>query len=400
MLLKLKRKFILVTMSIVLVMLTVVFSMIYSFTQADLQRRNNAALEIVTQAAMQPSTLADANREIKQPYFAIYVDRWGNCSAAGYSYWDLTSDAFLKSLVTQVNKIGRTRGTLSNMQLMYNVSNARNAQVYVFLDISGYYASLTALIESSLLIGVLSLAAFFVLIFFLSRWMIRPVEKSWQQQKQFISDASHELKTPLAVIMSNAELLQSPDVDEKQKEKFTESIFTTSKQMRSLVEGLLELTRADNGQVRKAFEKLDLSACVESAVLPFEAVFFERGLHIESVITPNIIVTGSETHLKQIVDILLDNAQKYAASGIVHLALELRGRKCLLSVSSPGAPIPAEELENIFERFYRVDKARSSDGSFGLGLSIAKTIAEEHGGRIWAVSNQTGNCFFVELPCE
>lgn len=400
MLLKLKRKFILVTMGIVLGMLGIIFSMLYTFTEADLKKESLDALEIVSQAARQPMGLSSANREVKQPYFAIYVDRWGNCSAAGYSYWDLTNEAFLQSLVSQVNSRGRVRGTLEKMQLMYCVTDARNAQAYVFLDISGYYASLTSLVESCIVIGVVSMAAFFVLIFFLSRWMMRPVEKSWQQQKQFISDASHELKTPLAVIMSNAELLQNPDIDNSQKEKFSESIFSTSKQMRSLVEGLLELTRADNGQVKKAFEKLNLSTCVENAVLPFEAVFFEKGLRLETSVTPNIVVTGSVTHLKQVVDILLDNAQKYASSGVVNLSLERQGKRCLLAVSNPGTPIPTEELENIFERFYRMDKARSADGSFGLGLSIAKTIIQEHRGKIWAVSNQTGNCFFVELPCE
>lgn len=400
MLKKLRRKLILVTMGIVLAMLAVIFGMLYYFTKADLENSSKTALQTVSQAALQPSGLADLNREVQQPYFAIYVDQRGGCSAAGYSYWDLSNEAFLQNLVSQVNSIGRTQGTLKKMQLMYTVKSARNTQVYVFLDISGYNASLTSLIESSLLIGVVSLAVFFVLTFFLARWMIRPVEKSWQQQKRFISDASHELKTPLAVIMSNAELLQNPDFDEEQKEKFSESIFSTSKQMRGLVEGLLELTRAENGQVKRSFEQMDMSDCVLNAVLPFEAVFFERGLQLQTAIEPNVTINGSASHLKQVVDILLDNAQKYASAGVVNVRLERRSRRCLLSVSNPGTPIPQEDLESIFDRFYRVDKARSADGSFGLGLSIARSIIEEHGGKIWAVSNQTGNCFFVELPCE
>lgn len=400
MLLKLKRKFILVTMSIVLAMLVIIFGMLYSFTKAGLERNNAAALQMVSQSALKPNGLEDAFKDVKQPCFAIYTDRWGNLSAAGFSRWDLSNESFLNDLVSQVNSRGETQGTLKKLQLMYSVTSARNMQVYAFLDISGYYASLASLVESSLVIMVISLLAFFVLIFFLARWMIRPVEKSWDQQRQFVSDASHELKTPLAVIMSNAELLQNPDFDDAQREKFSESIFSTSRQMRGLVEGLLELTRADNGQVKKAFEKLDLSICVENALLPFEAVFYERNLRLQAAIDPKIMVTGSITHLKQVVDILLDNAQKYASAGVVKVGLERRGRRCLLHVSNPGTPIPTEDLENIFDRFYRVDKARSADGSFGLGLSIAKSIVEEHGGKIWAVSNQTGNCFYVDLPCE
>lgn len=397
---KLKRKFILVTMGIVLVMLAVIFGVLYTFTSADLNNQNQAALEKVSQAALQPGGLESLQKQIQQPYFVIRVDQFDGYSAAGYSYWDLSDEALLRSLVAKVNAIGYTNGTLRDMDLIYNVMVSRTVGVYVFLDVAGTAASMRALVQSSIAIGTVSMVAFFVLIFFLSRWMIRPVEKSWEQQKQFVSDASHELKTPLAVIMSNAELLQDPDVEQAQKDTFASSIFIKSLQMRSLVENLLELARADNGQVKKNFARLDLSGCVENTALPFEAMYFEKNLQLHTTIEPGIIVTGSESHLRQVTDILLDNAGKYATPGIVKLQLEKRGKKCLLSVSNPGSPIPQEDLENIFERFYRVDKARSSDGSFGLGLSIAKAIVEEHKGKIWAISNRTGSCFFVELPCE
>ena len=395
---KLKRKFILVTMGIVLAMLAIIFGVLYYFTETDLNNQNQAALEKVSRAALQPNALGKL--QIEQPYFVIQVDQLGGLSAAGYSHFDLTNEALLRGLVARVNKIGYTNGSLRDINLIYTVNNKPFNTVYVFVDVRGTAASLTALVESSIAIGAVSLGAFFALIFFLARWMIRPVEESWQKQKQFVSDASHELKTPLAVIMSNAELLQEGEIAQTQKDTFAANIFTKSLQMRSLVENLLELARADNGQVKKAFTQLDFSACVENAALPFEAVYFENNLQLQTAIEPQIILTGSADHLRQVVDILLDNASKYASPGIVHLRLEKRNKKCLLTVSNPGDPIPQEDLMNIFERFYRVDKARTSDGSFGLGLSIAKAIVEEHKGKIWANSNQTGNCFFVELPCE
>ena len=311
---KLKRKFILVTMGIVLAMLAIIFGVLYYFTQADIASQNEASLRKVTQALVLPGGFEKLKDEIKQPYFVIRVDQFDGYTAAGYSFMDLTNESLLRSLVAKVNEKGVTDGALREWNLIYTVKVSRSVRDYVFLDVTGSAASLTALVESSVVIGVVSLAAFYVLILFLARWMIRPVEKSWQQQKQFISDASHELKTPLAVIMSNAELLQNPDFEEAQKRRFSESIFATSKQMRSLVEGLLELTRADNGQVKTAFDKMNLSTCVENAVLPFEAVFFEKGLRLESDLTPEIHVTGSVLHLKQVVDILLDNAQKYASA--------------------------------------------------------------------------------------
>ena len=140
---------------------------------------------------------------------------------------------------------------------------------------------------------------------------------------------------------------------------------------------------------------------VSDALLPFEPVFFEKGLILESDIQPNIMIRGSWEHLRQVLEILLDNATKYSAKGIVCVNLQRQGRgHCLLTVSNPGEPISRAELEQIFERFYRVDEARSRTGSFGLGLPIARTVVREHGGKIWAQSNRTGNCFCVLLPCE
>ena len=168
--------------------------------------------------------------------------------------------------------------------------------------------------------------------------------------------------------------------------------------MRSLVEGLLELARADNGRIQQAFEKLNISQLTEDSLLPFEPLLFEKNLTLECSIEPGILLNGSATHLQQLLGILLDNAGKYAIPGVVTVRLYRQGRSCILSVANPGEPIPEQELKRIFDRFYRTDTARTGNGSFGLGLSIAKSIAEQHKGKIWAQSNQTGNCFFVQLP--
>ena len=156
----------------------------------------------------------------------------------------------------------------------------------------------------------------------------------------------------------------------------------------------------ENGQVKKSFAKLNFSDVVNDALLPFEPVFFEKGILIESEIQFDIWLAGSDRYLRHMVEILLDNAAKYAEPGTVTVSLRRQGRRCLLSVSNPGEPIPKEELTKIFNRFYRSDRARSRDGSFGLGLAIAQAVVSEHNGRIWAESNSTENCFYVELPCE
>ena len=227
------------------------------------------------------------------------------------------------------------------------------------------------------------------------------MEKAWAQQRQFVSDASHELKTPLTVILTNAELLQQPDTEPQTRKTCEDSILTMSHQMRALVEDLLELARNDNGKSKMVPETLDFSALVEDGMLPFEAVFYERGLTLESDIQPGITLTGSRQHLEQVLDILLDNARKYASTGTVTVTLFPWGRHhCRLCVSNECEALSPEELKSIFKRFYRRDAARSRDGSFGLGLSIAESIVNAHGGKIWACWEAGRITFTAELPTK
>lgn len=396
MLKKLRQKFVLVNMIIVACMLLVIFGLIFQYTKSELDRESHAALQALSQSTQRPDI-----HGVQLPYFVLQVSIHGAVSVSGSSYYDLTDQAFIQELIQYVYTADQTTGFVEKYDLRYAVVPGMFAQNLIFVDVSGHRAALNSLVQSCVLVGLVALAAFFVISVLLARWAVKPVEKAWQQQKQFISDASHELKTPLTVIMSNAELLQNPEFPPENQTQFANSILVMTHQMRNLVEGMLELARADNGQVRKAFEKLDLSKEANDTLLPFEPLFFEKGLLLESDIQPGIIINGSRSHLRQVVEILLDNAAKYSAEGVVQVRLQRQGRgQCLFSVSNPGMPISQEDLERIFERFYRVDAARSRTGSFGLGLSIARTIVSEHNGKIWAESNATGNRFCVLLPCS
>lgn len=394
MLRKLRLKFVLINMSIVAAMLLVIFATVYAFTKSDLDRQCLQMLQSLSQDRFEPG------QDAALPYFTVQSNVFGDLHVMGHTYYDLTDQEFLQTLIQQVYDAKAAEGLLPDYQLRYRVTVNRTGQLFAFVDISGQRAALGSLVESSVAIGMVSLVVFLVVSILLARWAVKPVEKAWQQQRQFVSDASHELKTPLTVIMSNAELLHDPQWDTEHRSQFAYSILTMSRQMRDLVEGLLELARADNGQIRKAMTHLDLSKLIQEALLPFEPVLFERNLVLESQVEPGIFTTGNERYLGQVVEILLDNAAKYSAPGVVQLQLRRQGRaQCLLRVSNPGLPIPEEERERIFERFYRTDQARSRDGSFGLGLSIAKSIVQEHGGKIWVESNDSGNCFCVQLPC-
>lgn len=396
---KLRLKFVLINMTIVAAMLLVIFFMVYQTTKSDLQRQSETALHSIAKAALQQGTVRPDQSQSRLPYFTIVINARGTVIASGSAYFDLEDTDFLEEMVETVLDSGETMGYISEYSLRYYYISGMGMQCFAFLDISSHQATLRTLLKTNGLVCFVSMAAFLLISALLARWAVKPVAKAWEQQKQFVSDASHELKTPLTVIMSNAELLQSPDCHEENRQQFTASILTMSRQMRHLVEGMLELARADNGKIKTSFTKLELGKLVSDSLLPFEPVFFEKGLFLESSISENVQVLGSTHHLRQVMDILLDNAGKYSAPGVVTVTLTRQSRgSCLLTVANPGEPIPKADLERIFDRFYRADEARSRTGSFGLGLAIAKTVVREHGGKIWAESNETGNRFCVQLP--
>lgn len=394
MLKKLRRRFVCINMAIVTGMLLIIFGLVIHFTNLDLDAQSDAMLQRVAQSALDPNGY-EPNASL--PYFTLRFNSFGQVVASGKTHYDITDREFLDEIIELIYKKNKNTGYLDDYSLKYTVVTSPMVQVIAFVDVSSQQSTMLTLLQVSILITFAALAVFTLISILLARWAVKPVDQAWQQQKQFISDASHELKTPLTVIISNAELLQSNDCD---NQMCADNILTSSKQMRHLVEGMLELARADNGQIETHFEVTDLSKAVSDSVLLFEPVFYECGLHLVSTVEPDIQVFGSFRHLHQLTDILLDNAQKYSAPGIVDIKLRRQGKnQCLLTVSNPGNPIPQEELEAVFQRFYRSDTARSTSGSFGLGLSIAQRITEEHGGKIWAESNATGNRFNVLLPC-
>ena len=323
MLKKLRLKFIIVNMSIVLAMLLIIFGMLFHFTKVDLQKDANALLHKIAQDGLQMKEPKSPGTDLQ--YFTVRINIYNEVSAYGYTAFDLDDHEFIQEVVYEVLERKGDEGYIEKYGLQYYRIMTPSMIVMSFVDMSVQEDALESLMLMGAIIGGVSFLAFFVISLFLARWMVKPVDRAWKQQKQFISDASHELKTPLTVIMANAELLQSTE-QLAEKERYSENILAMSQRMRDLVEGMLNLSRVDNGQVKNSFAKLDLSALVEDAVLPFEPLFFGKGLILQSNVQPGISVNGSDRYLAQVVQILLDNAVKYSAPGIVDLQLQRYGR--------------------------------------------------------------------------
>lgn len=395
----LRCKFIIITMSITTVMLCIIMSLIYCFTKMNLE---NNSINMMQNIANRPFLLHlpyEMQDDVRLPYFTLQLNIQGDLIATGGGYYDLSDEAFLKDLIsTTFSSPGRI-GIIEEYHLRFYRTNTAISQILVYADISNEQTTLHNLLRSCILIGGVCFLIFLCISFLLAGWVAKPIDKAWEQQRRFIADASHELKTPLTVIMTNAELMQDTGYDEAEHTAFVSNILVMSRQMRSLVEQMLELARTDSIQAG-SLSPVDLSRLVFDAVLPFEPVFFEKGLTLHAEIAENITVSGDPSKLRQVLDILLDNAQKYSrAEGTTRVSLQKHGKgHCLLAVANEGDEIPPKDLHQLFKRFYRVDPARTGNGSFGLGLSIAETIVTQHKGCIWAESKDHINTFYVELP--
>ena len=400
MLKKLRLKFILINMTIVTIMLGVIFGLLYYSTSRNLERESIRMMEAV---AMNPMQRRPPNRppeDVQLPYFSVMIDHDGETAEIGGGFFDMSDDVFLTELLEVTLDTQLKSGVLKEYNLRFLTRELPMGQCLVFTDMTSEQSTLRNLVRTFMIIGSAAFLVFLGISILLARWAVKPVDRAWQQQKQFVADASHELKTPLTVIMTDAELLHAPDCPEADREPLSGSILTMSKQMRGLVESLLDLARIDNGSVGKEYSIVSFSGIVSETVMLFDPVFFEKGLQLQYEIEEGLRVNGISEHLKQLIGILLDNAGKYASPGGEIFAKLCRGthRHCLLEVSNQGEAISDEDIKNLFKRFYRADKARAMNHSYGLGLAIAQSIAEEHHGRIRCESADGWNRFYVELP--
>lgn len=383
-------------MMIVTLLLAVIFGAMFHVTKDSMERQTMQMLQLLREYPGMPTPKIEKERI---PHVVAHISRQGEVDVVSNTLFDEENLDDLLTLIKTVYEGKEQEGILEEWDLRYGKFPMPRGEEIVFVDTTIETRAMRTLLHTSGVIGFAGFCLFLGVSILLAQWAVKPVEEAWKLQKQFVADASHELKTPLTVIMTNAELIQDEGYDEPQKRQFSKSIYAMSCQMRGLVESLLDLARVDNGIVKKKFRALDLYNLVSECLLPFEPIFFEKGMELSCCLEEGIHVRGSDIHLRQILDILLDNASKYASpDSKVTVTLEKQGRYCILSVDNLGEHLSREELKNVFKRFYRIDKARSMNQSYGLGLSIAQSIVSEHRGKIWAESQNGVNTFRVLLP--
>lgn len=479
MLRKLRIKFVALIMAAVAVVMTALFAAICAISWQQGLSEVNETLDDVLEAVVERADASEAveglfgddgpgdrrGREIGHHRNERDLLSWGG-PVAVYLYEDGAFTALSRSGV-RVSADALTRaasvlpegqdaeGLLDDFDLAYREEAAGDRSYVAFAE-ADFLPAWRRLVFVLVLVELVALAAFFGIALLLSRWALRPVERAWSQQRQFVENAAHDLKTPLTVILANSSiLLDEPSMAASEREKWVRSTQSEARDMRDLVENMLatmgegegsppragaaaalsaerapaadanssdvgplpsgagdadsvleEVGSAVGGEWGSAPRCADLSRVVQHEMLQFESVAYERGLRLEGTIAEGLFVAMGGDDARRVVDVLLDNACKYADEGsAVRITVEAapstwRGLSAAvrLTVANTGDAVAAEDLPRLFDRFYRADAARTSQAGHGLGLSIAKALVEQAGGTISAQSEGKLTTFTVDLP--
>ena len=407
---KLQHRFILITMSGIILIFILILAVLNLSVSYSAQRQGYHTLsQYERRMDFSPSPVSDAKNPPPVPeghpmemsWFddmrVMYVFYDNNGEILSYSLGgnpDMTMDT-LEQLATRAKCDHKQNGKVSGY--LYLLKEKEESTQLYLLDYSPERDMSARLLKVCLWVGLAAIFVLFIPVIFLSRWVTKPVQVAFDKQKQFIADASHELKTPLTIITTNAEVLQRELPDNK----WLVYILEQTGRMKNLINSLLELARLDAYSDTGSYLTFDLSRAVKNAALSFESLAFEYEKSYSMEIEDGFSLHGNETHIKQLVTILLDNAFKYSDEhGTVRICLSAHGDKKMLLVSNTGKGISPEDQKHIFERFYRSDSSRNRQyGGYGLGLSIAQSIVKAHKGHISVKSDgQSFTEFVVILP--
>lgn len=318
-------------------------------------------------------------------YFTVTVDENGEVTDCDLDRIAAVDEETAEEYTQTAQQKNKTTGFQGIYR--YRVTETEDGAKYVFLDCRREISNFRTVLVTTISVSLLGLAAVFVLVVIFSRMVFRPVEESIQKQKRFITDASHELKTPLTIIDANTEVMEM----ESGESQWTKSTRKQIQRLSGLVQQLVTLSRLDEEKGLEEKCEFNLSEAVSECVQPYESLAQTREKNLTLNIEEDITYTGDERSIRQLAGILMDNAVKYSSeNGNITLTLKKKGKKIFLEVYNDADDLPQGKLDVLFERFYRLDSSRNSGtGGSGIGLSVAKAIVQAHKGKITA-ENKNG----------
>lgn len=403
---RLRKNIILVNILLVGTVILLIFAAVcinsYSSAKTELERSMNMIAERSLDDYKRPPEKFGEKKHDNQPsqlnsYITVAVDYEGNILSRQESNATIDED-ILSNSVSEAISSDKQVGEIGEYNLTYVKNEQIDRIIIVFADNSSVYSTLRNTILVCLGLFLASMAVIFLISLALSGIAVNPVKAAWNKQKQFVADASHELKTPLTVILANNNIMMSHKNSKVEDEiKWLQSTEDEAQHMKKLIDQMLFLAKSDAESSKTELTKVNVSEIIEAASLNFEPIAFEKGILLDCEIEPDIIADSNATMLNQLSHILIDNAVKYSASsGIVKIKLLSRNDKLIFSVNNYSNVISKEEIAHIFDRFYRAEKSRTTKG-YGLGLSIAQNITNCIGGKISVESSEDkGTTFSVE----
>lgn len=416
---KLEKKFVIVNMLMISAVILISFATIHCLTYINIQNQNKLRMESISTSTLRymqmsgNSAVIGDSQQIPGEYlqgFGLIINSKGEY-VFDSSFGAVSKEELLKAL-QQI--IGGERPpsaiVLLGQKFQCTIStigdiNSEAQQLYqiTFLNVTDSYQTLIQLLSTFVLTGVITLIAIFGISVYFAKQSIIPIEQSYIQQKQFIQDASHELKTPLASIRANLDAVKSnPDETVYAQQKWLGFIDYEVERMTKLVGDLLYLARSEYDNVSLESEPIHLSQVIENAIASIEVIAFEKQLVLKQQVESGVSINGNQDKVEQVVKILFDNALKYTNDkGAISVKLEADKNWAIFTVSNTGIGISKKDITNIFDRFYRADTSRKHDGSYGLGLAIAKSLVEGMAGEILvsSIPNEI-TTFIVKFNCE
>ena len=386
---ELQRKFIRISVLSILTVFTLIFLALVHFSTVQVKR----TLDVLTRTVANAGSLEELAEQAGPAQGALY---------GGDSAFRLTTRTFLiwldeeenllrldngmpgvtesraEELAREAAEEGRDKGWVSDYR--YRRIAGEGETLYVFVDGSLNRSVSNRLLFTAFLVLLGSAVLILTLTVLFSKRVVRPVADSYEKQKQFITDANHELKTPLTLILSNLDIVES----ELGKSEWLDDIRSEGERMGLLINQMVTLSRMDESENQLLSARFDLTNVVTDAVAEFQPLADERGLSLWVKLEPGLQYQGDQELIRRLVAILMDNAVKYCdQDGTIRVEL-FRRRHPVLLVENDYAAVDSLQLDRLFDRFYRADKARTFSGSFGVGLSIARSILRSHHGSISA----------------
>lgn len=418
MFIKLRNKFLVLCMTVTSLIMIVSFAVIYITTYNNIQNDNIKKLNELSSNTLFNSLFPFSDsffNDIFSPFtipsdynlsFTLVVDEDGNYQQC-HSYIDIPEEIYIEAAQIAWRKLNKNSPVKLNGRMWQYVVSSKgyfyiskhdgsifetkeiNGYLISFLDVTESHKTLKELLITFLIVGIFAFAAVFVVSLFFANHAIKPIKTAWEAQKQFIADASHELKTPLTIVSSNYGALISRKSETIESQiKWLDYIKEGTDRMTKLIGDLLTLARIEGMDIMPEKKMCNISVIISEAISEMEAKAIEKNIHVSNNTGLDITIKSVPEKIKQAFMILLDNAVKYTdENGKIEVSLTKTKRHIRCDVTNSGKGISPEDLPKIFDRFYRADTSRAGDtGSYGLGLAIAKTIIESMNGEIIASS--------------